>query len=56
MKRMQKPNGKYYFVSKQEYKSSHGESPDDLDCFHMGMIFYLGYAGEKARGQENIRR
>jgi hypothetical protein len=49
MKRMQKPNGKYYFVSKQEYKSSHGESPDDLDCFHMGMIFYLDM---RARKQE----
>lgn len=41
LKRFQKPNGKYYFVSKMEYKRSRGESPDDLDCFHMFMVFFL---------------
>lgn len=41
LKRLQRANGKYYFISKDEYKKSRGESPDDLDCFHMGMYFFL---------------
>ena len=41
LKRMQKPNGKYFFISKLEYKKSRGESPDDLDCFQMFMVFFL---------------
>lgn len=41
LKRLRKDNGKYYFVSKMEFKRSRGESPDDLDCFHMFMVFFL---------------
>jgi hypothetical protein len=47
LKRLQKPNGKYFFASKMEWKKSHGESPDDLDCFHMGMVFFLDMRDRK---------
>jgi hypothetical protein len=41
LRRIQKPTGKYYFISKDEYKRSRGESPDDLDCMAMVTIFFL---------------
>lgn len=41
LRRIQKPTGKYYFISKDEYKHSRGESPDDLDCMAMVTIFFL---------------
>lgn len=41
LKRYQKSNGKYFFVSKMEFKKSRGESPDDLDCFLMFCVFFL---------------
>lgn len=52
LKRFQKSNGKYYFLSKTEYKKSRGESPDDLDCFHMFMVFFLDAELKKEVKQE----
>lgn len=51
LKRFQKSNGKYYFVSKLEFKKSRGESPDDLDCFLMMCVFFLDASLKK--GEED---
>ena len=47
LKRLKKANGKYYFISKDEYKKSRGESPDDFDCLHMGMYYFLAAKSRK---------
>ena len=51
-KRLQKANGKYFFVSKLEYKKSRGESPDDWDCFLMFMVFFLDATLKKGEEME----
>jgi hypothetical protein len=52
LKRFRKDNGKYFFVSKLEYKKSRGESPDDLDCFHMSTVYYLDATLKKEKEVE----
>ena len=52
LKRDQKENGKYFFISKLAFKRRHNYSPDDLDPIAYRMIFELMATLKKAAEPE----